>query len=140
MESVSIAGLKGLQYQDKTQDGVPFLEEDRENVTLSGWTDRVYLKSGNEHVIEGVNGGKILFKKENLPDTVVWNPWEKKAGEMGDLGSENWKGFVCVEALKMFKHECGSVGHTIGGHGPQDQGDLDEQIENKKKKKVCAIL
>ena len=98
MESVSITGLKGLQYQDKTQDGVPFLEEDRENVTLSGWTDRVYLKSGNEHVIEGVNGGKILFKKENLPDTVVWNPWEKKAGEMGDLGSENWKGFICVEA------------------------------------------
>ena len=43
-------------------------------------------------------GGKILFKKTNLADTVVWNPWEEKAGEMGDLGRENWRGFVCVEA------------------------------------------
>ena len=29
---------------------------------------------------------------------MVWNPWEEKAGEMGDLGRENWRGFVCVEA------------------------------------------
>ena len=29
---------------------------------------------------------------------MVWNPWEEKAGEMGDLGREHWRGFVCVEA------------------------------------------
>jgi len=98
VEKVSILGLKGLQYQDKTLEGIPTVTEDREQVTLAGWTDRVYLGSGDEQVINGTTGGKLIFKKTNLADTVVWNPWEKKAGEMGDLGSENWRGFVCVEA------------------------------------------
>lgn len=99
VEKVSISGLKDLKYQDKTLDGIPTLTQEDELVTLAGWTDRVYLDSGENQVIEGAaNGGKIILKKTNLADTVVWNPWEKKAGEMGDLGSENWKGFVCVEA------------------------------------------
>jgi len=95
---VSITGLQGLQYKDKTLEGVPTMTEDREQVSLAGWTDRVYLGSGDEQVISGTQGGKIIFQKKNLSDTVVWNPWEQKAGEMGDLGSENWSGFVCVEA------------------------------------------
>merc|ERR1712013_220928 len=98
VSNVSISGLQGLQYKDKTLEGVPTLTEEREQVTLAGWTDRVYLGSGEEQVINNTQGGKIVFKKKNLADTVVWNPWEKKAGEIGDLGSENWSGFVCVEA------------------------------------------
>ena len=98
VEKVSIKGLKDLEFRDKTVEGTPVLKEERDGVSLSGWTDRVYLGSGDEQVIEGVQGGKIVFRKKNLSDTVVWNPWEQKAGEMGDLGSENWKGFICVEA------------------------------------------
>eukprot|EP00092_Neocalanus_flemingeri_P105676 GFUD01135479.1.p1 GENE.GFUD01135479.1~~GFUD01135479.1.p1 ORF type:complete len:275 (+),score=88.65 GFUD01135479.1:41-865(+) len=98
VEKVSISGLKGLKYQDKTLEGIPTVTEERELVTLAGWTDRVYLGSSDQQVLNGVNGGKLIFKKTNLADTVVWNPWEKKAGEMSDLGSENWRDFVCVEA------------------------------------------
>ena len=29
---------------------------------------------------------------------MVWNPWEERAGQMGDLGRDNWRGFLCVEA------------------------------------------
>ena len=72
--------------------------EEREEVKLTGWTDRVYLNSPDCLTIHGPPGGKILFSKTNLADTVVWNPWEEKASEMGDLGSGNWGGFVCVEA------------------------------------------
>jgi len=97
VEKVSISGLKGLTYLDKTEGGSSFTEE-REEVGLAGWTDRVYLNSPDTHTIHGPAGGKIVFSKTNLPDTVLWNPWEEKAGQMGDLGGENWRGFVCVEA------------------------------------------
>jgi len=119
VEAVSISGLKGLEYQDKTLEGTPTMTEEREQVTLAGWTDRVYLGSGDQQVISGAQGGKIVFKKSNLSDTVVWNPWEKKAGEMGDLGSENWRGFVCVEAGQCVKPvtlgpgEAWEGGHTL---------------------------
>ena len=93
-----MTGLKGLSYIDKTLEGAPTKQEDREEVTLSSWTDRVYLNTPDSLTISGVSGGKLMFSKTNLPDCVVWNPWEKKAGEMGDLGSENWSGFICVEA------------------------------------------
>ena len=97
VEKVSISGLKDLTYLDKTLGGKRCTEE-REEVGLSGWTDRVYLNSPDTHTIQGPVGGNIVFSKTNLADTVVWNPWEEKAGEMGDLGRENWRGFVCVEA------------------------------------------
>ena len=97
VEKVSISGLKGLNYLDKTKGGAQCAEE-REEVRLAEWTDRVYLDSPDTLTIHGSPGGKIVFSKTNLADTVVWNPWEQRAGEMGDLGSQNWRGFVCVEA------------------------------------------
>ena len=97
---VSIHGLKDLSYIDKTLDGAPTLKEDREAVTLSSWTDRVYLSAPNNLSIQGAgsSGGKLSLSKTNLADCVVWNPWAEKAAGMGDLGAENWEGFVCVEA------------------------------------------
>merc|ERR1712013_265249 len=64
VSNVSISGLQGLQYKDKTLEGVPTLTEEREQVTLAGWTDRVYLGSGEEQVINNTQGGKIVFKKK----------------------------------------------------------------------------
>ena len=98
MGKVSIHGLKDLSYIDKTLDGAPTLKEDREAVTLSSWTDRVYLSAPNNLSIQGAgsSGGKLSLSKTNLADCVVWNPWAEKAAGMGDLGAENWEGFVCV--------------------------------------------
>ena len=42
VERASITGLRGCSYLDKTLEGAPSLTEDREAVTLAGWTDRVY--------------------------------------------------------------------------------------------------
>jgi len=33
-----------------------------------------------------------------LSDVVVWNPWETKAGGMGDFApKDGWKYMICVE-------------------------------------------
>ena len=100
MEKVSIQGLKDLSYIDKTLEGAPTNKEERELVTLSSFTDRVYLAAPDSLSVQGLgtSGGRLTFSKTNLPDCVVWNPWEERAAGMGDLGAEHWAGFVCVEA------------------------------------------
>ena len=100
VEKVSIQGLKDLSYTDKTLEGAPTKKEERDLVTLSSFTDRVYLAAPDSLSVQGLgsSGGRLTFSKTNLPDCVVWNPWEERAAGMGDLGAEHWAGFVCVEA------------------------------------------
>eukprot|EP00088_Acartia_fossae_P057075 TRINITY_DN6652_c0_g1_i1.p1 TRINITY_DN6652_c0_g1~~TRINITY_DN6652_c0_g1_i1.p1 ORF type:complete len:289 (-),score=46.86 TRINITY_DN6652_c0_g1_i1:166-987(-) len=99
VEKASVTGLKGLDYLDKTLPDTPKLKEDRDQVTLSGWTDRVYLGPTDAVNIQGLpNGGKVKLTSTNLPDTVIWNPWNEKAAAMSDLGAESWPRFICVEA------------------------------------------
>lgn len=100
VKAASIQGLSGLQYVDKTLGGTPTLTEDREKVTLSGWTDRVYLSSAPREVVvsRGAGAGSLVLAQSGLQDTVVWNPWPEKAAAMADLGQANSGGFLCVEA------------------------------------------
>eukprot|EP00898_Chlorokybus_atmophyticus_P004146 jgi/Chlat1/4732/Chrsp30S04771 len=61
--------------------------------------DRIYLNAPNTIVIaDGGNKRSITITKSNLPDAVVWNPWIDKAKATADLGDEEYKVFLCVEA------------------------------------------
>merc|ERR1711874_818557 len=91
VEGAVVTGLEGTKYLDKTLEGVPTLEENRKEVTLSGWTDRVYRNTGPQQVVSGVSGdGELVLTKSGLSDTVVWNPWQEKAAAMSDLGGDQW--------------------------------------------------
>ncbi|KAH7970351.1 hypothetical protein HPB49_004411 [Dermacentor silvarum] len=73
-------------------------QEEREYVTVSQWTDNIYKSTEPVHKLTAVGAGKTLtIEKENLPDTVVWNPWAKMAAELEDLGSEEYLYMLCVE-------------------------------------------
>jgi len=94
----TISGLRGLGYVDKTDDGL-VKQEHSELKTVTQFTDSVYMNAMTEHVITNVAGGKsICLKKENFPDTVVWNPWVEKAKAMSDFGDDEYPNMVCVEA------------------------------------------
>lgn len=99
VRSSRVLGLTGLTFVDKTLPDTPLLQETREEVVVEGWTDRVYLglPPGSSIHVEGVEGGSLELSSSNLPDTVLWNPWQEKAAEMSDLGGEAWPGFLCVE-------------------------------------------
>ena len=60
METASISGLAGLSYLDKTLAGAPTCREEREEVRLGGWTDRVYLNSPDTQTLHGVPGNSSL--------------------------------------------------------------------------------
>ncbi|XP_064620806.1 uncharacterized protein LOC135483728 [Lineus longissimus] len=95
----TVTGLKGLRFIDKVQDGATCAET-RDLVMVTEHTDRVYEGAASDHVLNGVSDGSvdITIQKSNLPDTVVWNPWDKLAAKMGDFGDTEWPNMLCVEA------------------------------------------
>lgn len=35
-----------------------------------------------------------------MKDFVVWNPWQENAKNMSDMGDEDYKNMICVEAAQ----------------------------------------
>lgn len=93
--SVGITGLNGASYIDKVAGGKR--KETRDIVKIEENVDRVYENVPNEHLIE-TSTYKFKLIKKNLPDTVIWNPWEEKAKAMADFGDEEYHNMFCVEA------------------------------------------
>lgn len=98
ISKTTISGLGGLTYVDKV-DGFKEKQEANDPMTITGFTDRVYKGASRDHVITNVAGGKTLcVQKSEFPETVVWNPWIEKAKSIGDLGDDEYRFLVCVEA------------------------------------------
>jgi len=94
---VKILGLEQTTYFDKTkgksvnQEG-PIHGIDHE-------FDFVYQEGKyNELKIVLPDSSAISISKQNLHDTVVWNPWLDGAKELGDMGDDEFYKMVCVEA------------------------------------------
>ncbi|KAK7465182.1 hypothetical protein BaRGS_00037645 [Batillaria attramentaria] len=98
--NTSVQGLKGLTYIDKVNDGKEFREE-REVVTLTENYDRVYKDAPKTVVIQTAPTRRLQLSTCNLPDIVVWNPWEDKAKKMADFDDDGWRHMLCVEAGKV---------------------------------------
>jgi len=63
--------------------------------------DRIYLNTPDMLRIQEGSGREVSIKKSaEWTDAVVWNPWIEKSKGMGDLGDEEYTGFVCVEVAR----------------------------------------
>src|SRR5215470_4662352 len=95
---VSITGLGGGAYIDKTED-MRRKTLAADPLRLNGTTDRVFLNtSATCTVTDPVLTRRIVVEKTGSTTTVVWNPWHEKASTMGDLGDDQWRSMLCVEA------------------------------------------
>ena len=93
---VSVHGLEGSGYIDKVDD---FNTKTQDGpVRITGETDRIYMKTSGDCVIEdpGFNRS-IRIKKSGSSSTVAWNPWDEKAIQMKDLGNLDYLKFICIE-------------------------------------------
>lgn len=93
-----MSGLVGATYTDKVLDATQH-QESSAQLRIASETDRVYhaLKQSTTSVLED---GKPRFDvvRDNLDDTVVWNPWREKAKAMGDFAPDDgYKNMLCVE-------------------------------------------
>jgi len=96
ISNVVIKGLEGCSYIDKVDDSRRRVQEGP--VTINGETDRIYLETDGDCLIED-NGlqRRIGIAKSGSRTTVVWNPWVDKARAMKDFGDQEYHSMVCVE-------------------------------------------
>lgn len=66
---------------------------------ITGEVDRVYksIKIDTTSIVEG-GQPRLDITRDNLEDTVLWNPWIEKAKGMGDFEpKDGYKKMLCVE-------------------------------------------
>ena len=96
--AVSVHGLQGVTYLDKTANQAQKVEAEEE-IRISSEVDRTYLDTAGTVAIRDARIGRaISVEKENSASTVVWNPWVAKAQQMTDFGNEEYCNMVCVES------------------------------------------
>lgn len=96
IQQVSVLGLDGCEYLDKVGGG---RNRQEGPVTFSGETDRIYLDTEAECLIEDPgHARRIHVAKTGSRSTVVWNPWIDKAAKLGDLGEDGYRRMLCVES------------------------------------------
>ncbi|NSL54789.1 D-hexose-6-phosphate mutarotase [Uliginosibacterium aquaticum] len=94
-EEAHLEGLRGQQYRDLLtgqmhSDSGTFVAIDRE-------TTRQYLATENPLLLRD-DRRALGINAENMPDTVVWNPWEATCATIADLPPSAFRRFLCVEA------------------------------------------
>jgi glucose-6-phosphate 1-epimerase len=98
--TVLARGLDGVTYQDKN-DG----NRDKTQVgdlTFASATDNVYLNTKCAvELVDSTLRRTIRTEKLNSATTVVWNPGQAGAAALADLGDDEWKSMVCVEACNI---------------------------------------
>ncbi|CAO2837701.1 unnamed protein product, partial [Amaranthus hypochondriacus] len=90
ISEVRVEGLETLDYLDCLQDRKRFTEQG-DALTFESEVDRIYLSSSDVVALFD-HGSKRTFqiRKQGLPDVAVWNPWEKKAKALQDLGDDEY--------------------------------------------------
>ena len=99
-QAAIIRGLDATRFVDKVDH---FTEKSQSgDVRLSSETDRIYLDPSPEvELVDPLLNRQLTIAKENSSTTVVWNPGAEKSVKIGDLGTGEWKNFVCVEASNV---------------------------------------
>ena len=101
---VRVTGLAGCNYLDKT--GGSTLKKQEGTIHFAGETDRVYINTASECVIEDSRlKRRIRVGKSGSLSPVIWTPWTAKADRMGDLGQpDGWREMVCVESANAIEN------------------------------------
>ncbi|THG13948.1 hypothetical protein TEA_024817 [Camellia sinensis var. sinensis] len=100
---VRIEGLETLDYLDNLQDRQRFTEQG-DAITFESEVDKVYVSTPTKiAILDHEKKRTFVLRKDGLPDAVVWNPWDKKAKAIPDLGDDDYKHMLCVEAAAVEK-------------------------------------
>lgn len=100
VEEAQLEGLNGHRYTDCTQSDRPRKTDSGVFFAVDAETDRIYheverpLLLREHHQSLGIN-------MENMPDVVVWNPWETGITAIKDMAPKDFRYMLCVEAAAI---------------------------------------
>ncbi|PKI79156.1 putative glucose-6-phosphate 1-epimerase [Punica granatum] len=101
ISEVRVEGLETLDYFDNLIHRERFTEQ-ADAITFDGEIDRVYLSTPNKiAIIDHEKKRTFVLRKDGMPDAVVWNPWDKKAKALPDLGDEEYKTMLRVDSAAI---------------------------------------
>jgi glucose-6-phosphate 1-epimerase len=73
--------------------------EQADAITFDGEVDKVYLNTPTKiAIIDHERKRTIELRKEGMPNAAVWNPWDKKAKSIADMGDEDYTTMLCVDS------------------------------------------
>ncbi|KAK4549439.1 hypothetical protein LTR36_006436 [Oleoguttula mirabilis] len=116
ISKVSLTGLGSATYVDKVLNATTHTQS-TPSLSITGETDRVYtaIKQDTTSILQD---GKLRLDviRDNLVDSVVWNPWIEKAKGMGDFEpKDGYKNMVCVEVGAVDGWQKLEAGDTFEG-------------------------
>ncbi|XP_030450516.1 putative glucose-6-phosphate 1-epimerase [Syzygium oleosum] len=101
ISEVRVEGLETLDYLDNLMQRQRFTEQ-ADAITFDGEIDRVYLGAPTKiAIIDHEKKRTFVLRKDGMPDAVVWNPWDKKAKALSDMGDEEYKTMLCVDSAAI---------------------------------------
>ncbi|KAL3526379.1 hypothetical protein ACH5RR_011035 [Cinchona calisaya] len=101
ISEVRVGGLETLDYLDNLMHKERYTEQ-ADAITFDSEIDRVYLSTPTKiAIIDHEKKRTFVLRKEGMGDAVVWNPWDKKAKALPDMGDEDYKTMLCVDSAAI---------------------------------------
>lgn len=101
ISEVRVEGLETLDYFDNLLQRERYTEQ-ADAISFDGEIDRVYLSTPTKiAIIDHEKKRTLVLRKEGMADAVVWNPWDKKAKALPDLGDDDYKTMLCVDSAAI---------------------------------------
>jgi glucose-6-phosphate 1-epimerase len=97
IERVAVRGLEGRRFRDQLV-RAERVEGDAP-VRIVGPVDRVYLDvPGPITVTDDAMRRTLRLTSGGFSDAVIWNPWSDGVHALDDMGADEWREMLCVEA------------------------------------------
>jgi glucose-6-phosphate 1-epimerase len=100
VHGVRVAGLDGTAFLDNTDGNREKTQQG--DIVLTKPTDNAYLRTQSAlELIDPTLQRCIRIEKQHSGTTIVWNPSEQGAKALADLGDDEWKTMLCIEASNI---------------------------------------
>lgn len=95
-----VEGLRGAHYRDQAAGGA-LATDGAHSLRFPGEVDRLYVGPPSELALRdgpAADAPALRIRAAGFPDAVIWNPGADRARDLPDLGDDEYREMVCVEA------------------------------------------
>ena len=93
-----VEGLSGMLVHDKVADARAVASED--SLAFTGFTERIYATGGKSLTLRTPESA-LRVASENMPDAVIWNPWDERAAKLPDFPDDGYLSMLCLESAAI---------------------------------------